>query len=99
MDVLSLLLPLMIIALLVMMFMQSSRQRKAVKAMQDMQASLEVGDTVLTTSGLHATIAALADDSLTLEIAPGVRTQWDRRVIREKLDVDTSAGTDATGSL
>ena len=99
MDVLSLLLPLMIIALLVMMFMQSSRQRKAVKAMQDMQASLEVGDTVLTTSGLRATIAALTEDSLTLEIAPGVRTQWDRRVIREKLDVDTSAGTDATGSL
>lgn len=99
MDVLSLLLPLMIIALLAMMFMQSSKQRKAVKAMQEMQDSLTVGDQVLTTSGLHATIASLGEDSLTLEIAPGVRTQWDRRVIREKLDVGAGPGTDAAGSL
>lgn len=100
---LELLLPLMIVALLVLMFVQSSKQRKAVKALQAMQESLAVGDHVLTTSGLHATIASIGEDTLVLEVAPGVRTQWDRRVIREKLDPGAAPGaapgTDASGSL
>lgn len=100
---LELLLPLMIVALLALMFVQSSKQRKAVKALQSMQDSLAVGDHVLTTSGLHATIASIGEDTLVLEVAPGVRTQWDRRVIREKLDSGTAPGAapgpDASGSL
>lgn len=99
---LELLLPLMIIVLLVLMFMQSSKQRKAMKAMREMQDSLTVGDHVLTTSGLHATILAVDADTLDLEIASGIRTRWDRRVIREKFDAaaapGTEAGTDASGS-
>lgn len=92
---LELLLPLMIIVLIVLMFLQSSKQRKAVKALRDMQDSLAVGDKVLTTSGVHATIVSIGEETLGLEIAPGVRTQWDRRVIREKLDTDTAPGTES----
>lgn len=99
---LELLLPLMIIALLALMFMQSSKQRKAVKALREMQDSLSAGDRVLTTSGLRATIVTMAEESLVLEIAPGVHTEWDRRVIREKLDTGAGGGevseTDASGS-
>jgi preprotein translocase subunit YajC len=99
---LELLLPVMILALIALMFFQSSKQRRAMKELQEMQASLSVGDQVLTTSGLHATVVSVAEESLVLEIAPGVRTQWDRRVIREKLDSGTSpgstAGTDGAGS-
>ncbi len=98
-----LLLPLMIIVLIVLMFLQSSKQRKAMKALRDMQDSLAVGDRVLTTSGLHATIVSIGDATIGLELAPGVRTQWDRRVIREKFDSATmpesGAGTDTSGSL
>jgi preprotein translocase subunit YajC len=89
---LELLLPLMIIALIAMMFLQGSRQRKAMKALQEMQDSLAVGDRVLTTSGLHATVVTTGEETLVLEVAPGVRTQWDRRVIREKLDAGTAPG-------
>jgi preprotein translocase subunit YajC len=72
-----------------------------------MQDSLAVGDRVLTTSGLHGTIASIGEEALVLEIAPGVRTTWDRRVIRERLDDGTdpgtapgpAPGTDASGSL
>ena len=100
---LELLLPLMIFALIAMMVMQMVKQRKALKALQDMQDSLSVGDQVLTTSGLHATIASVGEDTLVLEIAPGIRTQWDRRVIRERLDASTdpgaAPGTDTSGSL
>lgn len=94
---LELLLPLMIIALVALMFLQSSKQRKAMKELQEMQASLSVGDQVLTTSGLHATVVTVGEETLVLEIAPGVRTQWDRRVIREKLDPGTTPGS-APGS-
>lgn len=95
---LELLLPLMIIALLALMFFQSTKQRRAMKELQEMQASLTVGDQVLTTSGLHATIASVGEETLVLEIAPGVRTQWDRRVIREKLTVGSEPGADTPGS-
>lgn len=92
---LELLLPLMIIGLLVMMFMQSSKQRKAMKELREMQDSLTAGDRVLTTSGLHATIVSVADEALVLEIAPGVETEWDRRVIREKIDHGAGTGPDS----
>lgn len=99
---LELLLPLVIIALVVMMFVQSSKQRKAMRSLNEMQASLTVGDRVLTTSGLYATIFSAGEETLVLEVAPGVRTQWDRRVIREKLTnglaSDEIAGRGATGS-
>lgn len=100
---LELLLPLMIVVLIGLMFMQSSKQRKAMKALRDMQDSLAVGDRVLTTSGVHATIVSIGEETLGLEIAPGVRTQWDRRVIREKIDTastpDVEPGSDTSGSL
>lgn len=99
---LELLLPLMIVVLLVLMFLQSSKQRKAMKELREMQETLAAGDHVLTTSGLHATIVAVDADTLELEIAPGIRTRWDRRVIREKFDIspapETGPGTDASGS-
>lgn len=100
---LELLLPLMIVALIALMVLQSSKQRKALKALKEMQESLTVGDHVLTTSGLHATISSVGEETVVLEIAPGVRTQWDRRVIREKLDTAATpgdpSGTDYSGSL
>lgn len=92
---LELLLPLMIIVLVVLMFIQSSKQRKAMKALKEMQDSLAVGDRVLTTSGLQATVATIDGPSVDLEIAPGVRTRWDRRVIREKLEPETVSDADS----
>lgn len=89
---LELLLPLMIIALIALMLLQGSRQRKTMRALQDMQDSLAVGDRVLTTSGLYATVVSTGEETLVLEVAPGVRTQWDRRVIREKVDPAQATG-------
>ena len=47
-------------------------QRRNNRLRQAMLASLQVGDAVLTTSGIHARIVALDDDDAQLEIAPGV---------------------------
>jgi preprotein translocase subunit YajC len=48
-----------------------------------MHESLVPGARVMTTSGLHGTITAVADDTIELEIAPGLRTTWVRAAVRE----------------
>ena len=59
------------------MFFASRRQRKAMQATIDLHESLRVGDRVHTTSGLQATITGITDDTVDLEIAPGVVTTLD----------------------
>ncbi len=80
-------LPLLII-LGLFMFFASRRQRKAMQATIDLQNSLQVGDRVHTTSGLQATIAGITDDTVDLEIAPGVVTTWMKLAVRDKIDDD-----------
>src|SRR6202035_1317580 len=58
------------------MFIASRRQKRAMQATIDLHESLQVGDRVHTTSGLQATIAGITDDTVDLEIAPGVVTTW-----------------------
>lgn len=49
-----------------------NRQRKAAAV----RKQVEVGDEVTTTAGLIATVVAVDDDMLTLEIAPGVHCRY-----------------------
>lgn len=98
MDPIGMLLPLMLLALIALMIFQITRQRKGIKQMQQLQASLSPGDRVLTTSGMHATVVGTEEATVDLEIAPGVHTTWDRRVIREKVDPGASAGSSGTES-
>jgi preprotein translocase subunit YajC len=71
------------------MYFASRRQRRAMRATIDLQDSLRPGDRVHTTSGLQATIAAITDDTVDLEIAPGVVTTWMKLAIRDKILPDT----------
>ncbi|MDV7242745.1 MULTISPECIES: preprotein translocase subunit YajC [Rhodococcus] len=77
--------PLLILALLVPMFLGIRRQKKEMAKTTALQESLSVGDRILTTAGLHGTIVAMNDDTVDLEIAPGVITTWSRLVIREQI--------------
>ena len=74
---------LMFAALGAMMFYGMRKQKRVAAATRDMQDSLVPGARVMTTSGLHATITAIADATIELEIAPGVRTTWIRAAVRE----------------
>lgn len=87
MEQLVIFLPLLII-LGVFMFMASRRQRKALQATIDLHESLQIGDRVHTTSGMEATIAGITDDTVDLEIAPGVVTTWMKLAIRDKIEPD-----------
>lgn len=70
------------------MYIASRRQKRAVQATIDLHESLQVGDRVHTTSGLEATIAGITDDTVDLEIAPGVITTWMKLAIRDRIEPD-----------
>jgi preprotein translocase subunit YajC len=71
------------------MWFASRRQRKAMQATIDLHESLRVGDRVHTTSGLQATITGIADDTVDLEIAPGVVTTWMKLAVRDRIEPET----------
>jgi preprotein translocase subunit YajC len=72
-----------------MMYFMSRRQRKAQEQQQQLQKSLNVGDRVMTTSGLYGTVVDTSSDtSITLEVSPGMETEWLRAAVREKVVED-----------
>ena len=74
------------------MYFASRRQKRAMQATIDLHDSLRPGDRVHTTSGLQATVTAITDDCVDLEIAPGVVTTWMKLAIRDKILPDTDEG-------
>src|SRR5262249_11950226 len=70
------------------MYLASRRQRRAMQATIDLQESLRPGDQVHTTSGMQATVVTIADDTIDLEIAPGVVTTWMKLAIRDRTEPD-----------
>jgi preprotein translocase subunit YajC len=80
----SMLLPILMFAALggLMYFSMKKQKRQAAQTKQ-MQEQLIPGTRVMTTSGLHGTVTAVADDTIELEVAPGMRTTWVRAAVRE----------------
>lgn len=79
------------------MYLASRRQKRAMQATIDLHESLQPGDRVHTTSGMQATVVALTDDTVELEIAPGVVTTWMKLAIRDRIvpeDADRDDGDD-----
>jgi len=76
------------------MYFASRKNRRAMQATIDLHDSLRPGDRVHTTSGLQATIAAITDDTVDLEIAPGVVTTWMKLAIRDKILPDLDEDID-----
>ena len=56
--------------------------------------SLEIGDRIHTTSGMEATITGVSDDTVDLEIAPGVITTWMKLAVRDKIGPDIEEDED-----
>jgi preprotein translocase subunit YajC len=93
--------PLIVLALLaLMLFVLPARQRKRMQAKaQELQNSLTIGTPVMTTSGLHGRVAALAETTVDLEIAPGVVATFARPAILEiRRPAVSTDGTDGTDS-
>jgi preprotein translocase subunit YajC len=82
------------------MYFSSRRQKRAMQATIDLHESLQPGDRVHTTSGLEATVVEITDDTIDLEIAPGVVTTWMKLAIRDRIlpDDDEEEDDDQDGS-
>jgi preprotein translocase subunit YajC len=66
-------------AVLILPQQRRSREHKA------LLASLDVGDEVLTSSGIYGFVAALEDDVLWLEVADGVELKMSRSSVANKV--------------
>lgn len=82
---------LLILPLVLIGFMLWSARRRQ-KTMADFSASLQVGEEVVTTSGIFGRITEVEDDRVRLEAAPGIVLTLDRRAIGAKV----APGADAT---
>ncbi|MEE6177584.1 preprotein translocase subunit YajC [Mycobacterium sp. 050134] len=80
------------------MFFASRRQRRAMQATIDLHESLRPGDRVHTTSGLEATVVSIADETVELEIAPGVVTTWMKLAVRDRIVPDTDEDESENGA-
>ena len=77
--------PLVILVLaFVLLIVLPARQRKKIQERQrTLQESLTPGTPVMTTAGLHGTVAALGEGTVDLEIAPGVVVTFARQAVLE----------------
>ncbi|MGH1562874.1 preprotein translocase subunit YajC [Mumia sp. DW29H23] len=79
------LLPIILLVAIFYLFIirpQGKRRREFV----DMQQKVTVGSRVMITSGVFGTVKALGDETMTLEIAPGVDIEVHRNVVAKILD-------------
>ncbi len=95
--------PFILLALaIVLLFVLPARQRKRLQQQQqELQNSLTIGTPVMTTAGLHGTVAGLQEKTVDLEISPGVVVTFARPAIMEirRPVTDTAApGDDAPGT-
>lgn len=59
-------------------FLMSRRQRARMAEIQKIQNSVVPGDRIVTTAGQHATVVGTTEDTVDLEIAPGVVSTFEK---------------------
>jgi preprotein translocase subunit YajC len=93
---------LLLAVVFVVLIVLPARQRKKMQERQQaMQNSLTIGTPVMTTAGLHGTVAGLGDKTVDLQIAPGVVVTFARQAVLEVRQpaVETpGAGEDTPGA-
>lgn len=94
------LLPIILIGV-VFYFLLIRPQRRRQQQQAQMQSQIEPGQRVMTTAGMIATVIAIEDDAVVLEIAPGVEARFVRQAIGQVIpddveDVDDEEETEET---
>jgi len=64
-------------------------QRNRQRAAQQTQRDIQPGMRVRTTAGMYATVAAVEDQEVVLEVAPGVNVRFLRRAIMDVIPDST----------
>ena len=77
----------MIVIMWVIMIRPQQKRQKELKAKQD---ALKVGDKVVTIGGLHATVNAVSEKTVSLRLADNVFVKYDRSAIATVVSKDES---------
>jgi preprotein translocase subunit YajC len=81
------------------MWLMTSRTRKQQRAAADFRANLEVGQEVMTGSGLYGTVVDVDGDVITLESTPGNRTRWIRAAVAKVVEPPVAEAADDDAEL
>jgi len=71
------------VTFVVLIYLPARQRNRQMQQVQAIQAALEVGSEVMTSSGVYGRVVALWQDEIDLEVAPGVVTTWTRLAVRE----------------
>ncbi|MDO5097824.1 MAG: preprotein translocase subunit YajC [Corynebacterium sp.] len=74
-------------------FIIQRKQRKHLEKIRQIQDSVVIGDTIVTTAGLHAVVRGISEDTVELEIAPGVVSTWEKYAILRNITQEPVANT------
>ncbi|HET8682961.1 MAG TPA: preprotein translocase subunit YajC [Micromonosporaceae bacterium] len=64
-----------------MYFLMIRPQQKRRRQVESMQSGLGIGDEVVTIGGLYGTVTDITDETVSLEVAPGVTTRYARGAV------------------
>jgi preprotein translocase subunit YajC len=77
-----------------MYFLMIRPQRRKLRAQASLQSSIEVGDEVVTTSGVYGFVTLLEGDIAWLEIDDDVQIRIARAALQRKVDTSTDVAAD-----
>ena len=80
---------------LALYFLMIRPQRRRMREQQAMQTSLEVGDEILTTSGIYGFITGFEDDRIWIEIDEDVQIRVNRGFVQGKVDTSGASAAPA----
>lgn len=87
---------LLVLMMVAMYFLLIRPQQKRKRQQQEMQSNVGVGAEVMTVGGLYGTIVDTDDETITIEVSPGVTNRYAKGAIGK---VVTPAETDADDSV
>ena len=86
---------LLVLAFLLLIVLPARQRKRVAAQQQQMQEALQPGTPIMTTSGIHGTVAGRTDTTVDVEVAPGVVITFVRQAIlevRKPADPATAAG-------
>jgi preprotein translocase subunit YajC len=74
--------------ILIFYFLIIRPQRQQQKKLREMMANLKKNDEVITTSGIHGTVAIVKEKTVVLRVDEGCRIEFDREAIASVINTE-----------